>query len=490
LALLLMEPAVFDENLAWFIRAWVMERAKGVDKKKSILVVEDEPGMRNILSDLAEGLGCEVAAVEDGEQAVARSSDKFDVMLLDLSLPKLGGIEVLRHYRVASPDTRVIVLTAYASMQTAVEAMRLGAYDYITKPFDVTRVEETIVGALQGAGLLAENRYLREELKRRYNFENIIGANVEVQKAYLTAARVAKTDASVLILGETGTGKEYLAKTIHYQSPRYEGPFVAVHCGALPETLLESELFGHEKGAFTNAYTRHIGRFERACRGTLFLDEVGDISLSTQVKLLRVLQEREFERLGGTETIRADVRVIAATHQDLRQAIKEGRFREDLFYRLNVVTIWLPPLRERPEDIPLFANHFLQRFSESYGSKVTKISPEAMEILLSHHWPGNLRELQNCIERAVILADGDTITPDLLHLEKAPASTSEPVRRGLKSLKEVEKEHIKFVLEETGFNQSKAARILGIDRKTLRSKIREYELGPGIAGDEASDSEN
>lgn len=448
---------------------------------KSILIVEDEPGMRRILSDLATGLGCQVTAVGDGEEAVAQVDAGHDVMLLDLSLPKLGGIEVLRKFRASSPETRVIVLTAYASMQTAVEAMRLGAYDYLTKPFEITRVEETIVGALRGAGLLAENQYFREELKRRYNFENIIGANVNVQRAYLMAAKVARTDASVLILGETGTGKEYLAKTIHYQSPRYEGPFVAVHCGALPETLLESELFGHEKGAFTNAFTRHIGRFERACKGTLFLDEVGDISLATQVKLLRVLQEREFERLGGTETIRADVRVIAATHRDLQKAIREGTFREDLYYRLNVVTIWLPPLRERPEDIPLFANHFLQRFNEVQGTKVSSISPEAMEVLLRYPWPGNLRELQNCIERAVILADGEVITPDLLNLEEPARPVEEAPRWSLMPLRDVEREHIAYVLRETGFNQSKAARILGIDRKTLRAKIREFQLGPGIA---------
>ncbi|MGQ9524918.1 MAG: sigma-54-dependent transcriptional regulator [Armatimonadota bacterium] len=448
---------------------------------KSILIVEDEPGMRRILSDLAVGLGCQVTAVEDGEAAVAQVDAGHDVMLLDLSLPKLGGIEVLRRFRASCPETRVIVLTAYASMETAIEAMRLGAYDYITKPFEITRVEETIVGALRGMGLLADNQYFREELKRRYNFENIIGANVNVQRAYLMAAKVARTDASVLILGETGTGKEYLAKTIHYQSPRYEGPFVAVHCGALPETLLESELFGHEKGAFTNAFTRHIGRFERACKGTLFLDEVGDISLSTQVKLLRVLQEREFERLGGTETIRADVRVIAATHHDLQKAIRDGTFREDLYYRLNVVTIWLPPLRERPEDIPLFANHFLQRFNKAQGTKVSSISPEAMEVLLKYPWPGNLRELQNCIERAVILADGNVITPDLLNLDEPARPVQEPGRWPLIPLRDAEKQHIAHVLRETGFNQSKAARILGIDRKTLRAKIREFNLGPGIA---------
>jgi len=456
---------------------------------KSVLIVEDEPGMRRILSDLAGGLGCQVTAVEDGEAAVAQVDAGHDVMLLDLSLPKLGGIEVLRRFRASSPETRVIVLTAYASMETAVEAMRLGAYDYLTKPFDITRVEETIVGALRGAGLLAENQYLREELKRRYNFENIIGANVNVQRAYLMAAKVARTDASVLILGETGTGKEYLAKTIHYQSPRYEGPFVAVHCGALPETLLESELFGHEKGAFTNAFTRHIGRFERACRGTMFLDEVGDISLATQVKLLRVLQEREFERLGGTETIRADVRVIAATHRDLQKAIREGAFREDLYYRLNVVTIWLPPLRDRPEDIPLFANHFLQRFNQVQGTKVSSISPEAMEVLLRYPWPGNLRELQNCIERAVILADGDVITPDLLNLGEPARPAEDASRWPLMPLRDVEKEHIAFVLRETGFNQSKAARILGIDRKTLRAKIKEFSLGPGIANGNGTEPE-
>ncbi|HEY3285145.1 MAG TPA: sigma-54 dependent transcriptional regulator [Armatimonadota bacterium] len=447
---------------------------------KRLLVIDDEAGMRAILCDLLQRAGYEVFTASDGKEGVQKAEENPDLVILDLSLPRMGGIEVLSHIKSKRPDTPVIVITAYASMRTAVQALKGGAYDYITKPFDIAQVEAVVYRALQSGQLMDENRYLWQELKRRYNFENIIGTTVAVQHAYLIAAKVADSNASVLILGETGTGKEFLAKTIHYESCRSSEAFLKVNCAALPEALLESELFGHEKGAFTNAVARHLGRFELAHKGTLFLDEVGDIPLPVQVKLLRVLQEKEFERVGGSETLSVDARIIAATHQDLVEAMKEGTFREDLYYRLNVIPIYLPPLRERREDIPLLAEHFVRKSSREQGRDPLEIAPDAFRRLQAYQWPGNIRELENCIERACLLAQGPVLSDRDLHMGEAIGRTPPHVLQATSSneedlsLQAAERVHIRRVLDKTSGNQSRAAELLRIDRKTLRNKMREY----------------
>jgi len=436
-----------------------------------------------VLADLFQELGYDLETAKDGKKGLdlALSGD-FDLVMLDLSLPSMDGLEVLCSLKEEKPDIAVVMMTGFASMGSAIKAMRLGAYDYITKPFDLSEVQLIAERALERRRLIDENKYLKNQLKANHGFDNVIGKNPKIQHAYVLAAQVAESNASVLILGETGTGKEYLARAIHFQSPRVNGPFIKVNCSALPETLLESELFGHEKGAFTNAVSRRIGRFEAADGGTLFLDEIGDISLPVQMKLLRVLQEKEFERVGSSETIKVDVRIIAATNRNLKQAIAEKEFREDLYFRLNVITINLPPICERPEDVPELANHFVRKYCKETGKGIEEIAPEAMQMLLSYNWPGNIRELENCIERAVIFCHGRRILPQhiLLGGDSTPQVKMETPRE-LKPLAQVEKEHIGFVLGECEWNQTHAASILGIDRKTLRNKIREYELGTKIA---------
>jgi len=458
---------------------------------KRVLIIDDEEGIRSVLADLFTELGCEAAQAEDGKSGLkAALSGRFDLVLLDLSLPGLDGLGVLRELKASVPDVPVVMITGYASMESAIEAMKLGAYDYITKPFDLNEVQMIAERALERERLIDEHRYLKEQMKLRHNFDNVIGANPQIQQAYVLGAQVADSNASVLVLGETGTGKEYLARAIHYQSPRANGPFLKVSCVALPETLLESELFGHEKGAFTNAVARRIGRFESADGGTLFLDEVGDMTQPTQLKLLRVLQEKQFERVGGSETISVDVRIIAATNRDVKQAIADGHFREDLYYRLNVITIGLPPLRERKEDISELVNHFIRKYSRETGRDIEGISPDAMSMLQSHTWPGNIRELENCIHRAVILCRGKRILPQHIQLGDGIAPTSAPqtASDGSKSLAEVERDHIESTLKECGWNQTRTASVLGIDRKTLRNKIREYQLGTEIAGPRPDDA--
>jgi len=454
---------------------------------KRVLIIDDEEGLRSVLADLFADCGYKAVAVGDGKAGLEKAlSDEFDLVMLDLSLPGIDGLGVLCELKEQKPDLPVIMMTGYASMNKAVKAMKLGAYDFITKPFDLNEVQLIADRATEHQHLIDENKYLKEQLKLNHGFDNIIGANPQIQQAYVMAAQVADSNASVLILGETGTGKEYLAQAIHYQSNRAGRAFVKVNCGALPETLLESELFGHEKGAFTNAVARRIGRFEMADGGTIFLDEIGDISLTTQMKLLRVLQEREFERVGSSDSIKVDVRVIAATNRDLRQAIADKAFREDLLYRLNVITICLPPLRERKEDILVLADHFVRKHCKETGKHIEEISPDCMEMLQSYSWPGNIRELQNCIERAVILCHGRRIMPQHLLLStgdekpEKPEKTA-PVEGELRSLADVERDHIAFVLSKCDRNQTRASSILGIDRKTLRNKIREYGLGTETA---------
>jgi len=441
-----------------------------------VLVIDDEEGIRSVLADLLDEMGFETICAGDGKAGlqIALQQD-CDLALVDLSLPGIDGLEVLRRIKENKFDLPVIMVTGYASMHTAIEALKLGAYDYIAKPFDLEGVQVTIARAIERRRLIDENRYLKEQMRQQFGFDNVIGSNPRIQQAYVLAAQVAGSNASVLILGETGTGKEYLARTIHYQSPRADRPFVKVSCAALPETLLESELFGHEKGAFTNAISRRIGRFEMADGGTLFLDEVGDMTPATQLKLLRVLQEKQFERVGGSETLKTDVRIIAATNRDLKKAILDKEFREDLYYRLNVVTIELPPLRERSEDIPELVEHFIHKYNLETGKKIEGVAPESMALLKSYSWPGNIRELENCIERAVILCHGRKILPQHLLFSGVTTRNEEDSESSqhLKSLAEVEREYIEDVLARCGGNQSRAASILGIDRKTLRNKLRQ-----------------
>ena len=443
---------------------------------KRILIIDDEEAIRSSLSAALTGNGHTVGAYADGVSALAAArDDNYDLLVVDLSLPGGSGLDILREAKAKTPDVPVIVVIGFTSPQSAVEAMKLGAYDCLTKPFDLDELEMIIARALERRRLIDENRYLREEIRDRYGFGNLIGESPVVQQAYVTAAQVAQTNATVLVLGETGTGKEFLARFIHFHSRRAERAFVKVNCTALTETLLESELFGHEKGAFTDAIARRPGRFEIADGGTIFLDEIGDISPAMQTKLLRVLQEKQFERVGGAETTKADVRVIAATNRDVAQAVRNKDFREDLYYRLNVITITLPPLRDRPEDIPLFAAHFLRKCSNECGKAVQEIAPDAMSSLLAYEWPGNIRELENCLERAVILTNSDTITARNLRLE-SPTPWLPPQETVLRSMDEVEEEHIRRVLVASQWNQSAAAKTLGIDRKTLRSKIRQYGI--------------
>jgi two-component system response regulator AtoC len=446
-----------------------------MNKKAKVLVVDDEAIVRQSLRDWLGEVGHQVLTAENGPQALeVIQKEKPGVLITDLVMPGIDGIELMKRAKEISPGIEVIIITAYGSIPTAINAIREGAYDYIEKPFCPERAEILIDKLMEHQWLLEENLSLQQRLEERYRFENIITQSPRMQQVIEVIKVVAKSNATVLITGETGTGKELVARAIHSQSHRRDRPFVAVSCAALPESLLESELFGHEKGSFTGAYAQKKGKFEVANRGTLFLDEIGEMNANTQVHLLRVLEEKEFNRVGGNEPIKIDVRVISATNRDMKQAIAEGKFREDLYYRLNVVNIELPPLRERTEDIPLLARHFLKRFALENQKKITGFSPQATDFLLKHEWPGNVRELENAIERAVILSQNSVIeVADLYQRNLIPAgSTTSPVR----SLKQVEKEHIQNVLSETGGNYTEAARILGVSRMTLYNKAKIYGL--------------
>ena len=445
------------------------------------MVVDDEESHRIMLRAVLQEEGYDVTEAADGPEGIkAVEEGPFDVILLDIRLPTLGGIETLTEIRRISPFTPVLMMTAYASVKTAVEALRAGAFDYLTKPLDIEELKILIEKALEHYHLREENLSLRERLGDRFDFSKIIGKSRKMKELFELLSQVAPTDATVLILGESGTGKELVANAIHHNSPRSSGPFIKVACAALPETLLESELFGHERGAFTGAVARREGRFQAAHRGSIFLDEVGEMSPATQAKLLRVLQEKEFEPLGSTRTMKVDVRVIAATNKDLAAEVKEGRFREDLYYRLNVVPVLLPPLRERKEDIPALAIHFFTIYRDKNRKELKEISGKTLDLLVRYDWPGNIRELENCIERGVIMARGDIVAPaDLppsiqaLSLEKPDSGISFP--SGI-SLEEVEKALILKTLEDTGGNRSRAAEILGINRRTLQLKLKEYDL--------------
>lgn len=445
-------------------------------KTIKILVVDDEAIVRESLRDWLSDAGYAVLTSGSGQQALETiDKEQIDILISDLVMPGIDGIELMKKAKEIAPGIQVIIITAYASISTAIAAMKEGAYDYIEKPVYPERVEAMLDRLVDYQGLIEENISLRQTLDESHRFENIIAKSPEMQRVIEVIKLVAKSTATVLITGQSGTGKELVARAIHSQSDRRDKPFVAVSCAALPESLLESALFGHEKGAFTGAYAQQKGRFELANGGTFFLDEIGEISAGTQVHLLRVLEERALTRVGGTEEIKVDVRIISATNKDLKEAVAHGAFREDLYYRLNVVNIHLPPLKERREDIPLLADHFLSRLALKNRKEINGFSVDAMEFLMSYEWPGNVRELENAIERAVILAKGSVI--ELADLpEQQGAKGSPPPSSAGKTLKEVEREHIAGVLRKTGGNYSQAARILGITRTTLYNKTREYNL--------------
>ncbi len=444
-------------------------------KKIKILVVDDEAIVRESLHDWLSDAGYQVVAAEDGPKALEIiKKERPGIVISDLVIPGMDGIELMRKAREIQPQIEVIIITAYGSIPTAITAMKEGAFDYIEKPFCPERAELLVEKLAKHQQLVEENLSLRQRLEDHYRFENIISKSSKMQRVIELIKVVAKSNATVLITGESGTGKELVARAIHSQSHRHNKSFIAVSCAALPESLLESELFGHEKGSFTGAYTQKKGKFEFANGGTLFLDEIGEMSANIQVHLLRVLEEKEFTRVGGNEPLRVDVRVISATNKDLRKAIEKQEFREDLYYRLNVVNIELPLLRERKEDIPLLAEHFLNKFASENQKGITGFSPDAIEFLLDYDWPGNVRELENAVERAVILAQDSIITAADLPQESMSLTSPATPR---KSLKEVEKGHILNVLRETGENYSAAARILGLSRMTLYKKAREYGLG-------------
>jgi len=439
-----------------------------------ILVVDDEPIVRESLRDWLSDSGHNVLIADNGPQALELiEKERPGIALVDLVMPGMNGIDLLKKAKELSPEIEVIIITAYGSIPTAIDAVKQGAYDYIEKPFCPEKAELLIDKLLEHRRLVEENICLHQRLEDRYRFENIIAKSRRMQQVIEIIRVVAKSSATVLITGGSGTGKELVARAIHVQSDRRSRPFVAVSCAALPESLLESELFGHEKGAFTGAYTQRKGKFEAANKGTLFLDEIGEMSANIQVHLLRVLEEREFTRVGGNDLIKVDVRVICATNKDMKKAIGCGQFREDLYYRLNVMTIELPPLRDRKEDIPLLAQHFLRKFAVENQKCIEGFSSDAMDFLLTYEWPGNIRQLENAIERAVILRENSQIELEDLRPESFLATEIASPGR---DLRDVEQNHIVSVLSQCDGNFSKAARTLGISRATLYNKIKAYGI--------------
>ena len=437
-------------------------------------MVDDEAAIRESLCDWLSDVGYEVLTAENGPQALEIiEREKLGIVITDLVMPGMDGIELMKTAKNILPNIEVIIITAYGSIPTAISAMREGAYDYIEKPFCPERAELLIEKLVERQKLVEENLSLHQKLEEHYRFENIITKSPKMQQVIEVIKIVAKSNATVLIIGDSGTGKELVARAIHSQSHRRSRPFVAISCTALAESLLESELFGHEKGAFTGAYAQKKGKFEAANRGSLFLDEIGEMSANIQVHLLRVLEEKEFTRVGGNELIKVDVRIISATNKDMKKAIASGEFREDLYYRLNVVSIELPPLRERREDIPLLAQHFLKKFTIENQKEITGFSPEATDFLLKYEWPGNVRELENTIERAVILAQNPSIKMADMSQENMPLARSAPVRG---NLKEIEKNYILETLTQSQGNYRKTARLLGISRMTLYNKVRTYGI--------------
>ncbi len=442
-------------------------------KSTRILIVDDEEIVRESLSGWLEKDGYTIGTAPDGTSALAMMAEhRWSILLVDLKMPGIDGLEVLRRVKETWPDTAVLIMTAYATVDTAVNAMKAGAFDYVVKPFDPEEVSLVVEKIVAQQALLRENAVLRKALKKEYRFHDLVTKSPALLATLELAKTAAKSPSTVLVLGESGTGKELLARAIHAESPRAAKPFVAVSCAALTETLLESELFGYEKGAFTGANGRREGKFEAARGGTLFLDEIGDIGMKLQLDLLRVLEERKVVRVGGTEPVPVDVRIVAATNRDLRRAVEEGRFRQDLFYRLNVITITLLPLRERKEDIPLLVDRILEQLSSELKRDVEGVTPEAMAILLAHTWPGNVRELRNVLERALVVSTGPLV--EARHLGLSVGGAVAPAHPA--SLEEIERQYIADVLRQTAGNVTQAARILDIDRVTLYSKIKKWGL--------------
>jgi len=449
-------------------------------KKETILVVDDDESLSRIIEYQLKEEGYRVIVSNDGPTGLARvKEEKIALAIIDLQMPGMGGMDTLKEARKIDRDLVMIMITAYGTIETAVAAMKLGAYDYITKPFNKDELKMAVAKALEMRRLRSENVHLRQELKEKYGFRNIIGASPKMQEVYNLVSQVAESDISVLILGETGTGKELVARAIHYNSPRRNSPFVILNCAAIPDELLESELFGHVKGAFTGAIRDKAGKFEAADTGTIFLDEIGELKGGLQAKLLRVLQDQEFDKVGGTKPIKVDTRIVSATNKDLEAEAREGQFREDLYYRLNVVSIKLPPLRERREDVPLLTNHFLKKHSPKKTPK--KLAPETLDLLMKYDWPGNVRELENVIERAIVLGKDKEILPGDLpqkiqNLEKHRKVVVLDVPDTGVALDEVEKELILTALKRTGGNQTRAARFLGISRSALLYRMEKHSL--------------
>jgi DNA-binding NtrC family response regulator len=454
--------------------------------QERILIIDDSQDVCAHLAEYLRAEGFEVETSTEGAAGISLlESNFYDIVLTDLKMPGVDGMEVLRYLKEHAPESICIILTGYGTIKNSVEAIKLGAFDYLTKPVKLDEILITIQRALEHRDLKRENINLRSQLKKKYQFENIIGDSEPLQKIFETVEKVADTDSTILILGESGTGKELIAKAIHYNSYRREGPFVPVNCAAIPSELLESELFGHEKGAFTNAIRTRIGRFELANGGTLFLDEIGDMSPNLQSKLLRVLQERQFDRVGGIKTIKIDIRVIAATHQNLKKGVEEGKFREDLYYRLNVIPVEIPPLRKRVSDIPLLVHHFIDQFNRSKKREIQGIDAEALKRLMQYHWPGNVRELENVIERVVILSSkGILAVDDLPEKFQSLEETGHVISTGIpeegisldSAVSEFEKTLILQALNKTGWVKNKAAQLLNLNRTTLIEKIKRQNL--------------
>ncbi|WP_374001615.1 sigma-54-dependent transcriptional regulator [Bdellovibrio bacteriovorus] len=467
--------------------------------KSRILVVDDEESIREFLEIMLKKEGYEVTLAEDGQKAKDLLTKKtFDMIISDLQMPHVTGIELLKHVKESYPDTVFMLITAFGTTETAVEAMKMGAYDYLTKPFKIDEVRLNIQNALRSRNLEVENRSLKKELVKEYSFQNMVGNSQAMHAIYDMVKRVAQTPTNVLITGESGTGKEVVAKAIHYNGPLKDRPFVTVNCGAIPENLMESEMFGHKKGSFTGAVADKAGLFEVADGGTLFLDEVGELPLTIQVKLLRAIQERVIRRVGATDDMKVDVRIIAATNRNLEEMVQKGGFRQDLFYRLNVINIRTPGLRDRRDDIPLLANHFLKKYNERLNKNIGAISAEAMEILKKYDYPGNVRELENMIERTVALEGGATILPESLPpmvntssgRKMASSNEIEIGDDGVdldKVMGQIEKELLIKAIHSAGGVKKRAAKLLHISFRSMRYRIEKYNLG--VVGDDELDDE-
>lgn len=445
----------------------------------SILIVDDEEVMRETISDWLNKEGYNTETAITAEEALERfENNEFNIAIVDLKLPGMDGIQLLQKLKEMKREIPVIMITAYASIETAVLSMKKGAYDYLAKPFNLEELSLIIKKIIERQKLIAENILLREQLKDKYSFKNIIGKSLKMKHIFELIENVADFDSTVLIQGESGTGKEIIARAIHQKGSRRDGAFITVNCAAIPENLLESELFGHEKGAFTGAVSSKKGRFELANGGTLFLDEIAEMNLNTQVDLLRVLQEREFRRVGGTKLIKVDVRVIASCNRDLEKEVEQGNFRQDLYYRLTVIPIVLPPLRERKGDIPLLIQYFLDKYKKKKRREIKGVSKEGINLLINYDWPGNVRELENTIERIIVLGREDFITPEdiperIREFAKKRIEVCYPLNR---PLEDIEKEYIKNVLSGTNWNMTRAAKLLKINRMTLYNKIKKYNL--------------